>query len=94
MYAGPDIPWCGIDVCNIFLPGALPRFVHSLEKRVVRYSGFAFAVFIDFGYSMPKIYDDHIVLVVPVALSHRRLLSPHPGAGYPLSMAHRDVLAA
>lgn len=94
MYADPDFPWCGIDVCNILLPGVLPRFVHSPEERFVRYSGFGCAVFIDFGYSMPKIYDDHIVLVVPVALSHRRLLSPHPGAGYPLSMAHRDELAS
>jgi hypothetical protein len=94
MYADPDIPWWGIDVRNIFLPGVLPRFAHSLGKPFVRYSGFGCAVLIDFGYSMPKIYDDHIVLVVPVALSHRRLLSPHLGAGYPLSMAHRDVLAA
>jgi hypothetical protein len=94
MYAGLDIPWWGIDVCNILLPGVMPRFVHSMEKSFVRYSGFEFAVLIDFGYSMPKIYDDLIVLVVPVALSHRRLLSPHPVAGYPPSMAHRDVLAA
>jgi hypothetical protein len=94
MYADPDIPWCGIDVCNIFVPGLIPRFAHSLGKPFVRYSGFGYAVLIHFGYSMSKIYDDHIVLVVPVALSHRRLLSPHPVAEYPLSMAHRDVLAA
>jgi hypothetical protein len=94
MYARPDFPWCGIDVVQILLPGPIPRVVHSMEKSFIRYSGFEFAVLIDFGYGMPKIYDDLIVLVVPVALSHRRLLSPHPGAGYPLSMAHREVLAA
>jgi hypothetical protein len=91
MYADHDIPLWGIDLFHILLRNLISRIADSLGNPCVRYDG---PVVIGYG-RHPKIYDDLIFpVVVPFTVSHPRLLSPHPGAGYPLSMAHRDVLAA